>query len=236
MAANGSVHMMKRGNLNHDTDTSEPVLICNVMPLLAPMDRTPGVHVSTCIRRMAIRLNHLTPAIEMDTGRMELGSAWEEGLKRRFYSTREKDFVDVGEIEFDGIFGTPDLLDIFIPHHWQVKGSDKIAMEIKCSWISSAHNPLSTPYWKFWAQLMSYCYMLNTRLGKLIVCHVKGHYKDDSPVQYREWMREFTEYELLSNWSWILKEAQLMDREAQGRGFDSVQHEMEEQRKNGRKK
>ena len=90
--------------------TSLAYLESDTIPELCPMVRSEGIHVSQCLTRICVRLNHFVPSLDRDLARMELGSCWEEGLKSRLYREWPNRFYDIGEIEHSGIFGTPDVV------------------------------------------------------------------------------------------------------------------------------
>jgi hypothetical protein len=172
-------------------------------------NRSEGQHISTVISDLCIKLGHYPPRDEEDKNSeiarrnfMILGKALEFALIQMFALDNPDQYIDIGELEKEGRFGTPDLLDI---------NEDRIT-EIKLTWISMKHDIHSQKFWRYWVQLKSYCYMHGTPLGRLIVAYANIDWKLGGP-QYREWDVEFTRQELLENWAMISTHGNRMLRE-----------------------
>lgn len=166
------------------------------IPNLLPMQgRSDGVHVSSVIRHLCLKLNHFDDTGEgPDLTRLQLGNAMEDTLASRYAQDNPNKYVTLGELMKDGIYGTPDLFDV----------QDMSIIEIKLTWLSSNHGPDSLKFWKYWVQVKAYCYMLGVTLGRLCVCHINGGYgKEGGGPVYREWQREFSRQELGENWALI---------------------------------
>lgn len=175
-------------------------LLTDEMPELLPMiGRSEGIHVSSVISQLCIDQGIFKDAKPIDRGQCELGSALEYAITRRLELTNPGKYVSVGEIEKDGIFGTPDLI-------YPAAGEDD---EIKLTWMSSKHAPDSDKYWRYWAQIKAYCHMMGVDRGKLSVCHVNGDYRG-CKTAYREWGQTFSRQELLENWLLIRSRAETM--------------------------
>lgn len=179
------------------------------MPLLVLDDytrvgvnRSPGPHVSSIIHHICLTLGHYDETEEADKpaglARMSVGSLFEYALIQNFL--HDHHHLDIGELEKDGIFGTPDLVD---NDSWAIE-------EIKCTWMSSNHDPDSTKFWRYWVQVKAYCSMLNTRTGRLRVLHLNGDYGDSGPV-FRAWEQQFTREELAENWAMLKTQSETMD-------------------------
>lgn len=178
---------------------------------LLPMDRSgdPRSHVSAIIRSLCLRLGHFAgdennPEAGRNQTRLELGSAFEDAvghaLARRYVKSDPERFVLPGELSKDGLLGTPDLLDV----------TDWAVIEIKLTWISSRHEPDSVKFWKYWVQLMAYCYMCETLIGRLHVCHLNGDYRASRDPEYNVWEARFTKRELVENWRMLITHQQAM--------------------------
>ena len=180
-------------------------LLADSMPELLPMKRSAGAHVSTSIYRACVRLGHLEddPSSEVNQMRFELGSAFEWALIHRMMEDAPGRFVQPGEISKDGIVGTPDLFEI-------LPDGRIIIHEMKCTWMSSRHDPESPKLWRYWVQLRSYCHMAGADTGVLHVCFVNGDYRDSGP-QYRRWSDKWTKRELIENWAMIRTNASVDD-------------------------
>lgn len=182
---------------SNDVVSSEPRLIRTGIPQLLPMTgRAPGLHISSIISSLCVRLGHYPPKeewSESDITRMQLGCALEDTIALRWTQEYPDRYVQLGGLELDGLHGTPDFVDTW---DWAVE-------EIKLTWMSSRHDPDSEKYWRYWTQVKSYCHILGTRIGRLHVCCINGNYKfdDGGGPQYRVWEREFSEQELAENWA-----------------------------------
>jgi hypothetical protein len=186
--------------------------------------RTAGVHVSELIRDVALRMGLLLS--KEDEGeldwtlaryrlargedaatlypaaiyRVALGLAWE-----RWYGEQcpEVNFHDIGEIERDGIIGSPDGLS--------VAGDGALVVhEIKLTWKSSrdgredAEERLSAE-WMWLAQIKCYMAMLARTIqapvtrAELHVFWVCGNYRGSGP-QARRYELEFMAEEVEKTW------------------------------------
>lgn len=199
-----------------------PELVAQGLPELLPMIRTgdPESHVSAIIRSLCLRLGHFAEEDESSmtqeerasrTTRWELGSAFENavaaGLVRRTAKSDPDRYQIIGELEDDGLIGTPDLVDL-------EEGS---IIEIKLTWLSARHTVDSEKFWKYWVQLMAYIKMLAvSRIGYLHVAHVNGDYRNSGPI-YNIWREEFTQQQLDENWRMLKSHAAVMARERSGR-------------------
>ena len=186
-----------------------PTLIASGIPELLPMVRTgaPGAHVSAIIRSICIRMKHFEDSEDGPSQtRLELGCAFEDavvdGLKRRHVAHDPDRYCSPGQLELDGLFGTPDLLDV----------TDWAIVEIKLTWLSSRHDPESIKFWKYWVQIKAYCKMVHTLVGRLHVGHINGNYRGGDP-EYNVWEWRFTQQELDENWAMLLTHAAVMKRE-----------------------
>lgn len=187
-------------------------LISSGLGDLLPMVRTPGRHVSHAIRKLCIQLGHLedTPFPE-DRSTMELGSSFEDlligAMCDRMAANEPDRLVRIGEIELDGVFGTPDLIDLVEASVWEIK-----LTRLSCKW-----DPDDKRFWKYWKQLMSYVHMLGFTKGYLAICHINGMWGDEmcphcgkpapgNNAHFHVWAPdggEFLPGELESNWKMI---------------------------------
>jgi hypothetical protein len=138
---------------------------------------------------------------------MQLGCALEDTLISRYMAHYPDRYLRIGEIERDNLFGTPDLIDL----------NDGGVEEYKLSWMSLKHGPGSEKFWKYEVQLKSYCYMLDSSIGRLHVCYVNGDYKwskgPESGVVYRVWEYHFTPQQLEENWKMMQTNAKYVQAE-----------------------
>lgn len=175
---------------------SEIKLIRTGIPQLLPMEgREPGLHISGIISSLCVQLGHYPPKSEWsesDITRMQLGCALEDTLALRWTQEYPDRYIQLGGLEVDGLHGTPDFYDVV----------DNAIEEVKLTWMSSRHDPDSEKFWRYWVQIKAYCHMLDTRVGRLHVCHAMGNYKfdDGGGPQYNVWERTFSNQELDENW------------------------------------
>lgn len=195
----------------------EIVLLLEGMPELLPMrGRSKGLHVSHVIHDMCIRMGHYQERDDSDRNQaqLELGNAVEHALIERYMLHSQDDepdrYVRPGELEKDGMFGTPDLVDFY----------DSAINEFKLTWMSAKQQPDGMKFWKYWTQVKAYCYMMDWLIGRLHVMFVNGYYpgKDTvgfgySPI-YRLYEHRFTRPELERNWLNLQQHAESMARRA----------------------
>jgi hypothetical protein len=160
---------------------SEIRLIETRIPELLPMlDRSKGVHISDIIHRLSVAAGRYRARTAVEAKgefsddvrlRMELECALEHAIVARFAAQYPDRFVQPGELEDDGLYGTPDLLDV----------ETLTVDEVKLTWMSSrepdSERGDSEKLWGYWVQVMAYCRMLRTRLGRLRVVFVNGNYR-----------------------------------------------------------
>lgn len=166
-------------------------------PILLPMQgRSAGLHVSEIISDICIRLGYLEPRDDpMQPEWAEFGNAFEHAHIQRLCLHSPDRYVQPGEVEKDGIFGTPDLIDCLKPYR---------VVEIKAPWISAKWTPGTQKFWRYEIQVKAYCEMMEVGTGELHVYHVNGRYAGGGP-EYRAWRREFTKRELAENWRMLRK-------------------------------
>lgn len=199
--------------------------------------RSPGIHLSTILRGIAIETGILKVEKGKSAGRdftiseeeediwndyrkagnmqriparMALGMAWEEWAARHLYPEM---VWQPGECVRDGIAMTPDGVT--------VEGSgDKERLwleEFKCTYKSShvKGEPREIQgEWLWLAQCKSYCRGLGTRLARLHVLYVNGSYRFDGEVPaYIVYGIEFTAQEIRDNWGMVVREKQRREEE-----------------------
>lgn len=165
-------------------------------------------HVSTIIHQICLDRGYYSPqpepiderskllADQIKLTRMQLGSAWEWAIKDRYRHHYGERFQDIGELVYDGIALTPDIVDT------QTFDLTLRVNEIKVTWMTACegdHDKL-IPYWM---QVMAYCKALETLLSCLRVLFVNGDNREIRGPIYRPWERDFTPRELAENWALI---------------------------------
>lgn len=170
--------------------------------------RSSGVHVSEIIRSIeneVTKKGKRKPQQELsEDERRRMGAytsagfAWEEIIRRHLVEmqiTSNDRYSSPGEVERDGIFGTPDWFDI----------EDFCVEEFKCTWRSSRRD-ISADFWSWWVQIKAYCWMLGVETARLRVFFVNGDYRESGP-QIRQWQASFDEAELKANWKMLVQHA-----------------------------
>lgn len=165
--------------------------------------RQPGIHVSDVIKylRDTIGKTAKWEKSELETS-AQLGRIWETVVARLIADATldSQRVVRPGQLECDGIIGSPDGIDL----------EDAAVIEYKCTWRSARHRIESEfPY--YWWQIKSYCHMANCSVARLYVLFINGDYKGTGPV-VKAWEMKFTNTELKSNWDMIKKAAKEMPR------------------------
>lgn len=182
-------------------------------PDLLPMTgRSSGMHISTVIKDLCVRQGIFKPrrAKEgqapvgagetiLDSAWMQLGSALEWAIIRRFERHYEDEYIVPREQCVDALYGSPDLLHLptYTLH------------EIKLTWVSSNHPHDGEKFWRYWVQLMAYCYMMKTQHGHLHVVFINGDWRSSGP-KYRVYQARFTMTELKENWHMLTSHARWM--------------------------
>lgn len=201
--------------------------------------RTPGTHVSEVLREIATGVGLLKKddSDELDWTlaryrmmygenvvklfpncmyRVAMGLAWEEWLGRH---RPDLGFHTIGELERDRILGTLDGL--------QFDDRGGIVHEVKLTWKSSrsdretAQQRFATE-WLWPAQVKDYCWLASTNprpgngsvitRGMLHVMWVNGNYKGSGP-EYRQYLLEFQEIEIVTAWRQTVQVARTMERQ-----------------------
>lgn len=102
-----------------------------------------------------------------------------------------------GEVELDGIVGSPDLVDF---------NCDTV-VDTKATWRSSRKlDALEKHFWPWLVQLKGYCKMLRFRKGRVLVFCVNGDYKPPRP-RIRCFNLEWTQREIDENWLMVVGHA-----------------------------
>lgn len=179
-------------------------------------ERSAGCHVSDVIRYLehtVTKKGTRPPREEMtkaERSRMgkyaSLGWAWERIVRHALNEVWSPDaaghdrYLSPGELEHDGLLGTPDWFDT----------EDLVLEEFKCTWRSS-RRPIESDYWGWFVQIKAYCYMLSITEARLRVFYVNGDYRDSGP-QIKMWHIEFTYEELIANWLMLKRAQKEMER------------------------
>lgn len=187
-----------------------PVDLIDRMHANAPHERSTGLHQSQIIKSLCTDLEpeRFDPSKPMDMTRVETGFAFEHILERGL-AARHPGLIRPGEVECDGISGSPDGLDIAVDP-W-------LLYEFKATWMSIGDGIQAQKFRHWIWQIKGYLYMLKLRHARLIALFVRGHYKwEDAKVDgvvlpsgplLLQWDFEFTENELVMNWGMLIRHA-----------------------------
>lgn len=173
--------------------------IPSILPEEFSMDtheRSPGLHLSDILNSMMAATGKNTDIGWDDAATFAAGFFWERVLRYVLLQARyeQKHLTPCGELEMDGVFITPDVMDV----------KDWVHEENKLTWKSSNNDPHS--YYRYWWQVKAGCRVLETTKARLRVYHVNGDYRGSGP-QWKNWEAEFTEQEIEENWSMVLNHA-----------------------------
>jgi len=154
-------------------------------------------HVTGLIRMMEVGIQETSGKELSDATRMqfEKGWLWEATLSMAF---GEKAAYRPGEIELDGIVGSPDGMSI------DDRG-ECFVEEYKCTAYSS-DKPI-TEHWRWMAQVKAYCKMVGATKCVFRVLHLSF-----VPV-YKVWELVFSQRELDENWEALVNQAKVMKGE-----------------------
>ena len=160
---------------------------------------TGKIHLTDVIRYIQNKLKlDKYRAIDWDLALAgELGFLWEDVMS---YIFGQRMAVRIGEVERDGIVGSPDGI--------AVDGNGVLVdEEYKVTWRSS--NRDLTTFWYWITQFKSYCTMLDTKSTIIRVFWVNGDYRGSGP-QYGSYRADFDDTELRQNWDMIVSHSKEM--------------------------
>lgn len=122
----------------------------------------------------------------------EVGFLWEDVLTK---SLANHCSDRPGEIELDGIIGSPDGYD----------PDTCILDEYKCTW-KSTKNAHPENVWKWMTQVKGYCKMLNVTTVRFHILYIMGDYRGSGPL-YKSYIFSFTQREINENWAMLVNHA-----------------------------
>lgn len=163
-------------------------------PLTGPGDRTlDRLHLSDIYTDLENTLFPKTTNADMTNPLWaEVGFLW-EALLSRVLADHCSDRP--GEIELDGVVGSPDGYD----------PSTGIVDEYKLTW-KSIRNAHPENVWKWMVQTKGYCKMLGSTTVRFHVFYVNGDYRGSGPL-YRSYLFTFTQREIDENWQMLISHA-----------------------------
>lgn len=159
--------------------------------------RSTGLHVSQIIRHILLTsgLEEKSDFTEDDLDIMAIvGRLWEQMLANALFKPPR--YQRPGEIEKDGIFGSPDAVDC----------DGHRLMEFKVTWKSSSRAIES--FFKYMVQVKAYCHMLGLTECDLYVFFVCGNHRPPIPTAgegIKAWRLEFSPHELKDCWRMLVE-------------------------------
>ena len=211
---------------------SQVLLLREGIPNLLPMQgRSAGVHTSTIITDLAIRLGYLSGKAELSTTWAQLGCALERSIIWAYEREFPGRYVQPGEQCLDRVYNTPDLADhnpladpALTEEEFAILATvayRPVPEEIKCSWMTSRHTPRDCDscglptckkYWRYERQLQAECKMpyFDTTVGKLNVTHVNGSGRGGEGPANKPWLLVYEQEEIDSNWQMLVSHAETM--------------------------
>lgn len=193
------------------------ILISSGLPEFSQqVDRPKGLHLSSvisCLLNIDYTNYHYSSE-DLST----LGRLFEWAIKEHYKIEYPDQFMDIGAIKKDGIYGTPDLFNISSSAVHEIKFTSKSAFtDIPCEVGKIAPNYLidnnhysihpiySDKFLYYWCQLAGYVCMINScNVGVLEICHSRGDYRS-IPVVHHRWARKFDNQFKLKYWDMIRK-------------------------------
>lgn len=152
--------------------------------------RTDGVHVSAIVKQLsnAVEGKQQGDFTEEQLNSFAvLGRLWEAQLSEALF--KEPRYIRPGEVECDGIIGSPDCVDT----------EDWTLQEFKVTWQSLNDFEGKPKFRDYLWQIKSYCYMLGMCNARLIVLFVCGDWRPPVPRAF-DWRLKFTTQELMEHW------------------------------------
>ena len=185
------------------------VLLDSGLPNLLPQtDRTEGCHVSSIITDMCLRLGYYSEEHEIDWTLIEAGNMFEWAAIRRRLLDSPDDYLEIGEITLDNVYGHPDLLrsisDTVVEFKWTFRSSHPGCIIGETPPIDHPIRAESSKFWKDRVQLMSYCRMIGWLNGELEIGYHRGNYRDKL-LDHAVWGFKFTRRQLIDNWDMLLR-------------------------------
>lgn len=189
-----------------------------IVPPAGP-PRSPGVHVSRIIRKIAVENGVLDPKWVDDLSLLEVGnSGWWESLDEStqlrmsiglaweewYLNQLEGVVFHPGEMQVDGIYMTHDgeSLDYLVTNGKKQMGL--VLHEVKATYKSTKTVGNLLTQWMWLAQTKSYCKGLSTRVAYLHVLFLCGDYSYPMSPKKKIWKITYTQAEIDDNWELMM--------------------------------
>lgn len=180
------------------------------------VDRSGGLHLSTIIQDLAYRGDYRDGAVDSSTRQLwEAGFIWEDmggrTMAHRYHSAYPSSrFLLQCELQSDGVFMTPDILDV------------ERGVDVEMKWTRRKYEgpgTLSSPRYRHWMwAAKAYCRAACMVVAEFHVLFVNGDYSrgamaDTSAQEPKAWRVEFSGRDLEDNWRMLMNHRALMKRE-----------------------
>ena len=165
--------------------------------------RSEGLHQSTIIKSIMQkvypkRFKEAKATDDLPWEKFALGWAWEESLSRSFAELADV-VMHPGELELDGIIGTPDGLNVT---------GDGCLEEYKATYISARNEIKSDKFLHWHMQTKGYLKMLGIQPVVIYrVFFVCGDYQYPIGPLWKSWRVEFEQHDIETNWQLLVRHA-----------------------------
>lgn len=166
--------------------------------------------MSQVIQDICIQRGWYEEQTALPRSRFELGKALERSLISAFEHEFPGRYVEPGEILYDGLLGTPDILDVPEEEVDDIKLTDRSSGDTPELFTPAApDHPIHTDkFWANWTQVKCYCKMIGWYKGALLLTHQRGDYGERrGEVVHHGWRQTFTDHELGETWLMIRRHA-----------------------------
>lgn len=194
------------------SESSVPLILPGHRSVVAHVERSTGAHLSDIIEdlfRSSAGLAHPS-AIEREEQLasaqdiFEVGFLFEEAMRARDIAAFPGRYINIGEVECDGITGTLDVLDL------DFCGTGNHAVpDYKTTRINIDNIESSLSWAKWWLRIQGYCYMTKSRIGVVRGLFLRGNYRDQLAAQ-RSWYQVYSVSSLQQSWGLIRSHARRM--------------------------
>jgi len=193
-------------------ETPAPVILPDSRSVAAHVERSTGAHLSDIIEdlfRSSAGLAH--PSVVEREEQLasaqdifEVGFLFEEAMRARDMAAYPGRYINIGEVECDGIIGTLDVLDLNF-----CGTGNRAVPDYKTTRINIDNITESVSWAKWWLRIQGYCYMTKSRIGVVRGLFLRGNYREIMSAQ-RSWYQVYSVATLQQSWGLIRSHAKRM--------------------------
>jgi len=180
-------------------------LAIKVDPLVGRGDRTAGMHLTEIIHYLELTDRGMPEPQHWEEA-AAVGFYFEDAirvaLRDTWFRGTDREIIIPGELEEDGIIGTPDGLER--------DGDEDVLWEFKATWKSYKKSP-PEDIWHYMVQIKGYLYMMRATKARMAVLYLCGIYHPPEPLLIGVEL-EFTVNELVDNWRMLTTGKANMER------------------------